>query len=148
MNYPLKLKTINPKKEVKLLIKIEKKKYKKAINNIIIDKLHNYENISEDNKLYKYSLSKIYLPNNTIYYICADTHCGARIKIQYDFDLDNRKYTEYKIKNIELTKELDLEYESHNYYNNEKYKEDYKYLSLLNIKKNVELLFPDKYDQI
>ena len=31
---------------------------------------------------------------------------------------------------------------------NEKYKEDYKYLSLLNIKKNVELWFPDKYDQI
>ena len=51
---------------------------------------------------------------NSIYYICADTHCNGRLKIQYDFDLNSKKIEEFNIKEIKLTKLHNISYEDHN----------------------------------
>jgi len=83
-------------------------------HNNLIEKLRYFENIEENNCTYKYSLSKVYNVNNSIYYICADTHCNGRLKIQYDFDLNSKKIEEFNIKEIKLTKLHNISYEDHN----------------------------------
>ena len=114
---------------------IIKKKIIKENNNI--EKLRYYEYIT-NNILYKYALRKIYNNNNTIYYICADTHCKGRLKVQYNFNLNDTTIEKYEIKNVELTNEHNLDIEEHNYYINNQIKQDLKYkaVTYLQEKKN------------
>ena len=93
--------------------------------------------MTNDN-LYKYALSKIYYNKNTIYYIYADTHCNGKLKIEFDFNLNDISIEDYKIKNLEITKEYDLEYKEHNYYVDHNIKDDLKYKPIVYIIKNAK----------
>ena len=100
------------------------------------NKLH-YLEINEDNKIYKFSLEKIYLNNNTIYYYCSDTHCSARLKVKFDYNLKDEKSFDYKRIKIELTAPHTLDIEEHNYYVDKLVKEDLKYKPAIYIKKEM-----------
>lgn len=73
-------------------------------------------------KMIRFSISKVYYPQNATYYACSDSLCRARLKIIYDFDLhlqikiDIRRVN--NINKVSLTKELSLYYIEHNYYIN------------------------------
>lgn len=73
-------------------------------------------------------MSKIYYPKNTIYYVCSDSLCQARLKVIYGFDL--QKDADIKnvnnTTNVKLTKEHTLSYNEHNFYINNIIKNDLK----------------------
>ena len=122
----------------------KKKKGKKKKNKdetAIIEKLRYIEiQNEEDNVLYKYALSKIY-NNQTIYYYCADTHCKARLKIIYEFQLTEKIIDKMPISKIELTAKHTLNKEEHNYIINREIKEDLISKSLNYIKKKRKIIY-------
>ena len=100
------------------------------------NKLH-YSEINEDNKIYKFSLEKIYLNNNTIYYYCSDTHWSSRLKDKFDYNLKDEKSFDYKGIKYELTSPHTLDIEEHNYYVDKLVKDDLKYKPAIYIKKKM-----------
>ena len=100
------------------------------------NKLH-YLEINEDNKIYKLSLEKIYLNNNTIYYYCSDTHCSTRLKVKFDYNLKDEKTFNYKSIKFELTAPHTHDIEEQNYYVDKLVKEDLKYKPAIYIKKKM-----------
>ena len=87
--------------------------------------------------IFRYSISKIYYNNNTIYYYCSDTHCGAKLKVVYDNDLNSKEIKEYNIIKFTITKEHTLNPEEHTYIFNKEIMEDLKYKSLIYIKRKM-----------
>lgn len=67
---------------------------------------------------------KYIIQKNTIYYICSDTACEGRIKVEYDNDIKKYKNDEFDIKNYKLTKNHTLELNEHNFYINYSIRED------------------------
>ena len=126
------------KKSKSLDKKKKGKKQKNKDETAIIEKLRYIEiQNEEDNVLYKYALSKIY-NNQTIYYYCADTHCKARLKIIYEFQLTEKIIDKMPISKIELTAKHTLNKEEHNYIINREIKEDLISKSLNYIKKKMK----------
>ena len=60
------------------------------------------------------------------------------MKIQYGFNLKDKKVQKYKVIIKKLTKKHNLEYEEHNYYINYNIKEDYENKPLIYIKKKMK----------
>lgn len=109
-----------------------KNKYNKNIEKL------RYLEIKENNNLYKYSLTKVYYPKNTIYYICSDTSCKGRIKVEYDNDINKNTNNECDVKNYTTTKNHSLEINEHNYYINYSIREDLEKMSIMHIKNKMQ----------
>ena len=136
------------RKDTKKSIKIGSKKKRAKSNSIKnkynknIEKLR-YLEINENENIYKYSLTKVYYPKNTIYYICSDTACEGRVKVEYDKDIKKYENVEFDIKNFKITKNHTLEINEHNYYINYSIREDLENKSIMYIKnkmKNIDYL--------
>ena len=129
------------KKEIKIISKMKRAKSNKfKIKNKYnknIEKLR-YLEIKENNNLYKYSLTKVYYPKNTIYYICSDTSCKGRIKVEYDNDINKNTNNECDVKNYTTTKNHSLEINEHNYYINYSIREDLEKMSIMHIKNKMQ----------
>ena len=105
-----------------------------------MEKSLSYLEIKELDKIWKFSLSNLYINTSTAYYYCTDTNCT--VKCTYNFYHNNDK-SEYEIlkennSKIILTKEHNIPFEEHEYNINKRVIEDINNKPLNEIKEKLK----------